>query len=130
MIDQIIQSVTAKDLSVIAAAAVSTFFIAREARREARAANRRIDLMLKERDGREGDRERITRLEEGRKTDRVELLRVRDNAHLGVNIGSALVGYTDSAIDIVAEAVGKPLPHPTLKLKLPKPYPDEGSNGA
>jgi hypothetical protein len=130
VIEQLIASVTVKDLGVVVAAAVSTYFVAREARREAVAANRRIDAILKGRDDRDGDRERITRLEEGRKTDRVELLRVRDNAHLAVNIGSALTGYTDNALDIVSEAVGRPLPHPTLKLSLPKPQQDEGSNGA
>jgi len=123
MLDQILSTFTAKDAMVVVGCAVSTYFVAREALRRANAANSRVDRLTDGDNGRPGLPERVTRLEEGRKTDRVELLRVRDNAHLGIQIGSSLIGYTDHALDIVGDAVGRPIPHPPAP-KIPRLAPD------
>jgi hypothetical protein len=116
MIEQILSTITAKDALVVLGAAISTYFIAREARREARAANRRLDRLIDGPVGRPGVLDRVTSLEEGRKTDRVELLRVRDNAHFAINSIGAVIGFTDHALDIVGDAVGRELPHPQFLM--------------
>lgn len=132
---EVMKNVSPKDLMVIVGAAISTYFVAREANRKAAAANRRLDELLNPKSGTPGilvrlavieaakeERadlpEKVTRLEEGRKTDRVELLRVRDNAHFAIGTIGAVVGFTANALDIVEGAVGHSIPRP--KLVLPK----------
>lgn len=116
MFEQLLQSLTVKDLMILLGVAITTWATSREALRHAKAANRRLDELLNGRDGRQGLPERVTRLEENRKTLGIEIKHARDLGHDAINIGAALAGYTDHAIDIVADAVGKTLPHP----KLPK----------
>ena len=127
MIEQLLQSFTAREAMVIVGCAVSTYFIARDAQRTARAVGRKLDRLMEGSDGRPGMPERVTRLEEGRKTDHVELLRVRDNAHYAIGSLGAVVGFADHAIDIVGGAVGKTLPHP--KLVLPKRAGEDEGDG-
>jgi hypothetical protein len=125
MLDQLLSTVTMKDVLVVLGAAISTYFVARDANRTAKAANRRIDRLVDGTNGRPGVLDRLTALEEGRKTDRVELLRVRDTAHSTVGSLGALVGYTDHALDIVGDAIGQELPRP--KAIVLKRTGDQGS---
>jgi hypothetical protein len=129
LVEEVLNTLTMKDVGVVVVAAITTYFVARDAQRTAKAANRRIDRLIDGTNGRPGILDRLTTLEEGRKTDRVELLRVRDTAHSTVGSLGAIVGFTDHAIDIVGDAIGKELPHP--KLILPKRAgDDQGGPGA